>query len=549
MPLLGGKVVDGGVYEHGLGGHGVPDECDAASFGVPPELVALASAACHGSSDCPANRYIELCLDPITGGVEPRTQVYHDLFSGDYGMFLRATFDRPMAVDALPADWYCLVPDPGLLCAATTSGLNDEVIEIRFTDSDGEMAEVPAGSYRVDLTGITSTNGVQLSGGCASFPICFIPGDVNRDGVLDRIDAQAIHFYQDQHPRDPGVPPAADLDRDGIVAVSPSDIAPGDLPWLISTQIVSEVTCTTPEVCDDCNGNLISDALEIAAGTACDWNTNGSLDLCESPADWDADGDVDLMDYAGFQRCYGGAGAGCADHFDMVGNCGMLDLVDYAVLGDNFLGPASGGSPQAMMAGGSQCDAGLESGDGSRRAAGGKTCSANSSLVRSGPASEPRLAQSTSAALSIELQPLGGGEPLDELQSSNGYELHYTTDAAGASLYLVTVQGSSATGALAFAGPATSGEWADTGNFTWINLADGGGYPTLESEPEILQLQLIIDDLGTQFAAVADSAGTVCVITLGSMSELRLDVMMALFDSEGDQITCLETTRTWPVVE
>jgi hypothetical protein len=527
--------------------NGIPDSCDAASCGVPPEIVALASAACHGHSDCLVGVPIELCLDPVTGGVEPRMQIYHDPFnSTDYPLFLQVTFDQPVAVNGLPLHWRCLVPDPGVTCVPSSAGVDDEVVEIRFT-TNGAMAQVPAGSYRVDLTGITSTNGVQLSGGCASFPICFVPGDVSRDGVLDWFDSQTIHFYQDQHPRGPGIPPAADLDRDGIVAVSASDLAPGDLPWLISTQIVSKVTCTTPEVCDDCNGNLISDASEIAAGSACDWNTNGSLDLCESPDDWDVDGDVDLMDYAGFQRCCGGAGAGCAGVFDMVSGCGVIDRSDYEVFSENLFGPAHSATQQAMLAG----EPGALSGvlPGRVRSAADQASFFEAQPLRGGTTGSQALQQAATASLTVELQPLGGGVAVEELQANTGYELHYTTDAAGASLYLVTVQGSSATGALAFAGPATSGEWADTGNFTWINLADGGGYPTLESEPEILQLQLIIDDLGTQFAAVADSAGTVCVITLGSMSELRLDVMMALFDSEGDQITCLETTRTWPVVE
>jgi hypothetical protein len=546
--------------------NGIPDSCDAASCATPPELVALASAACHGSYDCPANRYIEFCLDPITGGVEPRTQVYHDLFSGDYGMFLRATFDRPMAVGGLPADWRCLVPDPGVTCVPSSAGVDDEVVEIRFT-TNGAMAQVPAGSYYVDLTGITSTNGVQLSGGCASFPICFVPGDVSRDGVLDWQDVALIQDNLGSL-ANPLIPPAADLDRDSIVAVSPSDIAPGDLPWLISTQFVTEVTCTTPcsppgacdfnytdsntngtpDKCEDCDENGIPDGSEVAAGSSCDSNTNGRPDECDIP-DWDMDGDVDLRDYAAFQRCFDASTNGaCLATFDHATTCGSIDLADYAMFADQFVESFSGGGLQGLMAGGSESSSMAVSNNNGPRRGAYRDSLAEASPARIGTAGGQMLQQGTTASLSIELQPVGGGPPVNELQPETTYELHYATSADGASLYVLTVQGAHSAEALASASAPVSGAWSTAGNFVLVDLADLGGYPpVVDSASGMIQIQLVMDDFGSDLAHPGPDAGVLCTVTTGNGSELRIEILMSLLDESGAEVMSAESLVTWEI--
>jgi hypothetical protein len=65
---------------------------------------------------------------------------------------------------------------------------------------------------------------------------------------------------------------------------------------------------------DDCNGNHVADACDIAAGVSEDCNMNGVLDECEAPfPDFDGDGDVDWDDRTVFYGCFTGPclGATC----------------------------------------------------------------------------------------------------------------------------------------------------------------------------------------------------------------------------------------------
>ncbi len=59
---------------------------------------------------------------------------------------------------------------------------------------------------------------------------------------------------------------------------------------------------------EDCNGNLVADICDIAAGTSADCQGNGRPDECETPfPDFDGDGDVDTDDYAEFYGCLTGS--------------------------------------------------------------------------------------------------------------------------------------------------------------------------------------------------------------------------------------------------
>ncbi len=80
-----------------------------------------------------------------------------------------------------------------------------------------------------------------------------------------------------------------------------------------------------PDVCQDCNGN-------------------GAPDECDTlpPFDFDFDGDVDLIDLAGFQRCFTGPGPAklgpCCTVFDF--ECdGDVDLADFVAFRGVFAGP------------------------------------------------------------------------------------------------------------------------------------------------------------------------------------------------------------------
>ncbi|MEO1277648.1 MAG: PQQ-dependent sugar dehydrogenase [Planctomycetota bacterium] len=58
----------------------------------------------------------------------------------------------------------------------------------------------------------------------------------------------------------------------------------------------------------DCDGDLVSDACEIAAGAEADINGDGIPDSCQCLADLDGDGDLSLFDFLTFQNLFD---AGC----------------------------------------------------------------------------------------------------------------------------------------------------------------------------------------------------------------------------------------------
>ena len=61
-----------------------------------------------------------------------------------------------------------------------------------------------------------------------------------------------------------------------------------------------------PVLADDCNGNGIDDAQDIALGTSSDCQVNGIPDECDPPGDFDADGAYGLADVADFVVCLSG---------------------------------------------------------------------------------------------------------------------------------------------------------------------------------------------------------------------------------------------------
>ena len=94
----------------------------------------------------------------------------------------------------------------------------------------------------------------------------------------------------------------------------------------------------------DCNQNGVTDGCDISDGRSADCNGNGVPDECESlpPFDYDFDGDVDLIDLAGFMRCFTGPGpamvASCCRMFDG-GPDGDVDGADFVAFSRAFAGP------------------------------------------------------------------------------------------------------------------------------------------------------------------------------------------------------------------
>ena len=93
-----------------------------------------------------------------------------------------------------------------------------------------------------------------------------------------------------------------------------------------------------------CNNNGVTDGCDLRDGTSDDCNHDGVPDECDAlpPADSDFDGDIDLIDLAGFQRCFTGPGpakpAPCCRMFDSEPD-GDVDLADFVAFRGVFSGP------------------------------------------------------------------------------------------------------------------------------------------------------------------------------------------------------------------
>ena len=78
---------------------------------------------------------------------------------------------------------------------------------------------------------------------------------------------------------------------------------------------------------DDCDGDLVSDACEIAAGVEADINGDGIPDSCQCLADLDGDGVLTLFDFLTFQNLFDGGDL--AADFDGDGELTLFDFLAF----------------------------------------------------------------------------------------------------------------------------------------------------------------------------------------------------------------------------
>lgn len=79
---------------------------------------------------------------------------------------------------------------------------------------------------------------------------------------------------------------------------------------------------------EDCDGDGVADACQIALGSAADYNGNGIPDACDLPGDGDGDGAITLDDWPYFVDCMTGP---CEDPVDpacepLPPQCSLMDL-------------------------------------------------------------------------------------------------------------------------------------------------------------------------------------------------------------------------------
>lgn len=99
-----------------------------------------------------------------------------------------------------------------------------------------------------------------------------------------------------------------------------------------------QTTTLTGAAGKDCNGNVLVDVCEIAAGTTPDENHNRIPDECENRGDFDGDGDVDLDDYRQLHDCLDGSDGGILPGCEVQDLTGdeAVDLADDALFQNAF---------------------------------------------------------------------------------------------------------------------------------------------------------------------------------------------------------------------
>ncbi len=160
----------------------------------------------------------------------------------------------------------------------------------------------------------------------------FVPGEWSPehacfDGAVDlRFSEGLAHgdLSQASHWRDDLLPPFFDygLMDPNVVPGALRELGTRDLRML---DLLGWDLVSTPA--DDCNGNILADAQDIATGTSPDCNTTDIPDECEV-GDFDTDGDVDIADYAELLGCLEQSPAEACAAFDA--DCdGGIDLADF----------------------------------------------------------------------------------------------------------------------------------------------------------------------------------------------------------------------------
>ncbi len=203
----GGDFIPGEWFFGGPGSLDVPDPeqmlldstspgehaYDASCTDVDPAiLTAAASAALHAPAGGYPGGAPALPIDLERGTVEPR-----ETEAGEAWLVL--TFDRDVNVDLLLAT---IVPDPGVGFSLSPGAAANEV-ELHFDDS------VPRDKYQVSVVG----------DGVGTFPLCYVPGDVNCSGDATGLDLAAIQSPANwNHDLSEGADPRADINRDGQVS-------------------------------------------------------------------------------------------------------------------------------------------------------------------------------------------------------------------------------------------------------------------------------------------------------------------------------------------
>lgn len=265
------------------------------------------------------------------------------------------------------------------------------------------------------------------------------------------------------------------------------------------------------EAFQDCNVNAVPDAIDLM-----DANSNGA---------------VDLEDFQQFQLCFGETSGACLDSFDRALACGVVDLKDLFVFEVQLTGPPAG-EPQAKVLRSPKKHKAKKDKDGPAWFA---------KVLDGSPAIE-------TAALTFELQPVGGGDAVTTLAPHTSYELHYTAQAEAVSLYLLYAASATVASGLDAIQPANIGPWSDDRLFDFSG--ETGDLAPAPSHPGLYRTDSAIDlhYLGPKEKGDAPSAAHACTITTGSAGVFTLDLYAIDRPREMDQaVVVMEASVTFTV--
>lgn len=153
------------------------------------------------------------------------------------------------------------------------------------------------------------------------------------------------------------------------------------------------------------------------------------------------------------------------------------------------------------------------------------------------------------ADLAFELQPVGGGDAVNVLAPNTTYELHYAAGVDEVNFYvLAAVATSSSQGLTAVSAPA-AGDWSDTGNFQFCDIASEYGelVPAPDYPTGYYRTDWAIDEFWPLADGYAGTQGYLCNVTTASSGELNLVLYMDRIDPDEQEIVSMEAHATFTV--
>ena len=138
------------------------------------------------------------------------------------------------------------------------------------------------------------------------------------------------------------------------------------------------------------------------------------------------------------------------------------------------------------------------------------------------------------ASLALEVQPLGGGEPVTVLAPHTTYELHYQAGYDRVNAYVLFAVATSPGHGFAGASPPPAGDWSATGDFGFVDIeAEFDGLATPHGYPEgYFRYQMAYDDFWPDTDKYAGPQGHFCNFTTQSPGEINLELYLCWLDNE-----------------